>query len=124
MVFFSKKTRLSRVLTAYLAFAVVGTFTFVAAEPLLEENFSVHEPVLGGFFTPVDHLMDCVVGSGAVIDRAGGYSFSPVRNGSLRIAVTLSTQNAKIAFSHLSLKTNRNTNHLNIKNTILLKLRI
>jgi hypothetical protein len=101
MAFFSKKTWLSHVLTAYLAFAVVGTFTFAVVEPLLEENFSVHEPISGGFFTPVDHIMDCVVGSRAVIGRAGGCSFSPVRNGSLRLAITLCTQNAKIAFSHL-----------------------
>jgi hypothetical protein len=124
MVFFARKTGLSPILTAYLALAVAGAFTFAAAEPLPEGNLSVPEPISGGLLTPLDPLMDCVVGSGAVIDRAGGYSFSPVRNGSFRLAIPLSAQNAKIAFSYLSLKTNKNANHLNIKNTILLKLRI
>jgi hypothetical protein len=124
MVFFLKKTPLPHIFTAYFAFAVIGMFTFVAMEPFLEGNLRVHEPISGGFLTSLDHVMDCVVGSGAIIDRAGGHSFSPVRNGSHRLAITLSVQNGKIAFSHLSLKTNKNTNHLNIKSTILLKLRI
>ncbi|MDR1353748.1 MAG: hypothetical protein LBK05_10755, partial [Treponema sp.] len=61
---------------------------------------------------------------GTVISKARGYPLSPLRNGSLRIAIPLGPQNIGIFCSQFPLKLIEETNYRDIKNTILLKLRI
>jgi hypothetical protein len=124
MAFFSKKKRLFFILASCLALAVTGTSTFAVMEPLLSGEFSACAPISDASFTPINGFFDCVLGGGAVIDRAGERSFSPMRDGSLRVSIALGAQNGGSAFSRLSLKTIEKTNPPNIKNTILLKLRI
>jgi hypothetical protein len=124
MVLFPEKKRSHLILVAILILAVTGTFTFAEVEFFRSGDFENNGPISGGFFSPSDYSIDCLAAGGALISRARGHSFSPLRNASLRSAIALGTQNAGIVLSHLSLKAIKNTNHFNIKSAILLKLRI
>jgi hypothetical protein len=122
MLFRAKKwTRL--VLPAYLAIALTGAFAFAAADQLRPGDFG-RGPRPGVSFLQADLALDCLAESEAVIGKAGGHSLSPLRNGSLRIVLPLGPQAVGAFCSQASLKIIEKAHYRDIKNTILLKLRI
>jgi hypothetical protein len=124
MALFSGKKWPRFILAAYLAFATMGIFTFLAVEPLRAVDFLEDEPLAGGFFTPIDYTIDCLAEGETIMGRAGGYSFSPVRNGAPRVPMFAGTQTIDSVLTQSSLGAIEKINDLNIKSTILLKLRI
>jgi hypothetical protein len=112
------------ILAAYLACTTMGIFTFVAVEPLRAVDLLDDESLSGGFLTPIDYTIDCLAEDEAVMSKAGGYSLSPVRHGALRISTPAGTQAIGSVLAQSSLMAIEKVNALNIKSTILLKLRI
>jgi hypothetical protein len=124
MVLFLERKRPCLILAALLVFAVTGTFTFAEAEFFRSVDFEAPGSISGGFFSPVDYTVDCLAAGGAVISRAGGYSFSPPRGGSPHGTASPGIPAAVLAFSLRSLNVIKHTYRINIKSAILLKLRI
>jgi hypothetical protein len=124
MAFFLKQKRLCPLLAAYLVFAIMGTFIFALTESFPAMDLAGDALTPGGVFASIDYAIDCLVESGSVTGRAGRHSFSPARNGFLRITTPAELQKSETFFSRLSLRTIEETNHLNKKNDIRLKLRI
>jgi hypothetical protein len=113
------------ILTAYLALAVIGIFTFVVIEPFHADDFwNANTERSDGVFTLIDYTTDCLSENVVILGKAGGYSFSPLHNSSLRTMMSLGAKDAKTIFSLSFLRIIEKTNYLNIRNTILLKLRI
>jgi hypothetical protein len=112
-------------LAAYLVLAVMGIFTFAEIEPLHSDDFwKAQTGESGGFFALIDHTTDCLSENVIIQGKARGYSLSSLHNGSLRILTSLGTKDAKTVFAQSFLRVIEKTNYGNIKNTILLKLRI
>jgi hypothetical protein len=123
MVFFLEKKWPRLILAACLAFATLGVFTFAELEPLRSVHFQEDNPVSGGFFIPVDFSLDCLAEGETIISKARGYSFSPVRNGALRVLTFPGIQNTGSVPAESPLSKNERTTYLYIKNTIPLKFR-
>ena len=124
MPFFLKQRRPRLVLAACMVFAILGTFNFA-----LLESFPEVEPVgdklaQNGVFASTDYSIDCLVESGNVNVKAGRHSLPGAYNGFWRIPTLAGVQDSEMLFSCQSLRTIEETNHLNKKNSILLKLRI
>ncbi|MDR0688858.1 MAG: hypothetical protein LBG08_01125 [Spirochaetaceae bacterium] len=119
MVWFRVKKRLCLVLASALVFVIMGAFTFAAVEPFVSGDFEDRGPISEGFFSQVDYTVDCLAEGVSIMNKARGASFSPLRG-----VISLEIKNIGTALSHCSLKTIEKTNHLTIKNPILLKLRI
>ncbi|MDR1470425.1 MAG: hypothetical protein LBT00_14170 [Spirochaetaceae bacterium] len=107
-----------------MVFAIMGTFIFVLMESFPEAHFAGDNITPGGVFASIDYAIDCLVESGSLTGKAGRHSFSVAHKGFLRITTPAALQNAETFFSRLSLRTIEETNHLNKKNAIRLKLRI
>jgi hypothetical protein len=119
------KKRLRLILTAYLVLAVMGIFTLAVIEPFQSDDFwKAKAGESGGFFTLIDHTTDCLSENVIILGKARGHSFSPLHKGSPRITMSLGAKDAKTVFSQSFLRVIEKTNYLNLKNTILLKLRI
>jgi hypothetical protein len=112
------------ILAAYLAFAVMGIFTFAATESLRSVDFWENVSASGVFVTQQDLIAESPVEGEPVIGKARGHLFSPLRNGSLRIVMPLGTRDTGSVLAQSSLRAIEKVNHLTIKNAILLKLRI
>jgi hypothetical protein len=112
------------VMAAYMVVAIAGTFTFALADSLPVVNAGKDALTPSRVFASIDYTVDCLAESGGVFSKTGRYSFSPVRNSFLRIGVLPGLQNTKAYVSPVLLRTIEETNHLNKKNSILLKLRI
>jgi hypothetical protein len=112
------------ILAAYLAVAIMGLFTFAAAEPLRSVDLWDDEPESDVFFALIDFTIDCLAEGETVMSRARGYSFSPLRTGSLRILMLIGLQYAGFVLIQSSLKKSEKVNYLTIKNAVLLKLLI
>ncbi|GHV57306.1 hypothetical protein AGMMS49579_22980 [Spirochaetia bacterium] len=112
------------ILAAYLAIAIMGLFTFAAAGPLRSLDSWDNDPFSESFFTSIDLAIDCLAEGETIMSRAGRYSFSPLRTGFLRLLMLNAPQNAGSVLAQSSLKAIEKVNYLDIKNTILLKLRI
>ncbi|AEF82369.1 hypothetical protein [Leadbettera azotonutricia] len=112
------------ILAAYLAIAIIGAFSFSAIEPLREIDFWVDKPASSNFLEPIDHSINCLAEGTAIMSRARGYSFSLLRNGSLRVLMAFGLKNTGSSFFHASLAHAEKMNSLSTKYTIPLKLRI
>jgi hypothetical protein len=123
MLLFPGKKRTRLILPACLVVVMMWAFTFAATDHLRVDDFG-ETPVPGGFFSPVDYTIDCLAEDGTVISKARGHSLSSLRNSSLRIVTPLGLQNIGVFCSQFPLKIIERTNCRDIKNTILLKLRI
>jgi hypothetical protein len=112
-------------LAAFLIFAIMGLFTVTAAEPLRSVGLWGDESTSGGSVIQQDLGTDTPVEGEPVISNARGYSFSPLRNGGLRtFMLTGMLKNDSFVLAQSSLKAGEKAQYLNLKNTILLKLRI
>jgi hypothetical protein len=124
MSLFLRKKWSHLILAAYLVFAIMGTFTFAAAEPFRSVDFLENESSSGASISQQDLSADTPIEGEPVITNGRGYSFSLLRNGSLRTAMPLGTRDAGSVIAQTSLSAIQKINHFTIKNTILLKLRI
>ena len=104
--------------------AVMGTCAFSAAEILSFDEWESGRPLSGSSFTSMDHAVDWLAVEPNTISRAKGQPPSPMRNGASRIFMPLEPQHAGISLVRSYLKAIINIHCLNIKNAILLKLRI
>jgi hypothetical protein len=122
---FIPKIKLTRLMAvAYMAAAITGAFTFALTDSFPVLDIGKDELAPGGIFAPIDYAVGCLAEDSTAVGKAGRHSFSPVRNNLLRIDMATGLQNTETLFSHVSLRTIEETNHLNKKNVILLKLRI
>jgi hypothetical protein len=124
MALFLEKKWPGLALGVYLAFAIMGIFTFAAVEPLRSGDFWEAKSGLGEFSAPIDHTVDYLAENTIVMGKARGNSFSPVRNAPPRILMPLGTKDAGAVLSLSLLRTIEKTSCLNIKDTLHLKLRI
>jgi hypothetical protein len=124
MVFLPKTKWARLVMAVYMIVAITGTFAFALADSFPAVNIGTDELGPSRIFAPIDYAVGCLADGNGITGKAGRYSFSPVRNSFLRIDITPLLQNTETLFSHSFLRTIEETNHLNKKNTILLKLRI
>jgi hypothetical protein len=120
-LFFGKK-RPRPVLAAYLTVSILGVFTFLAAEPLCSIDLFGGNPASCGFFTPLDYTIDCLAEGPFAMSR--GWPFSPLRNGYLRIPISLENRTTGAVSSKSSLREIEKVKYFSIKDTILLKLLI
>jgi hypothetical protein len=109
------------ILAAYLSLAVMGIFFFAATEPLRIIGCWEDGLASGITVTQYDLLAESPVEGEPVISKARGHLFS---SGSLRIVMPLGTRDTGFVPAQSYLRVIENVNHLTIKNTILLKLRI
>jgi hypothetical protein len=123
MVLFLGKKWPCLVLAAYLVVAIMGIFTFMEIEPLRSINSLEEEPISGGFLAPIDHFIDCLTEGVTITNKTGGYSFFSLRSGYMRILPLFGIKNPGGFLSGPSLRALENVQYLNMKNTILLKLR-
>ncbi|GHV07353.1 hypothetical protein FACS189485_17570 [Spirochaetia bacterium] len=112
------------ILAACLTVAIMGLFTFAAAEPLRSVDSRDDDPFSENFFTSIDITIDCLAEGETIMSRARAYSFSPLRTGSLRILMLIGLQYAGFVLIQSSLKKSEKVNYLTMKNALLLKLRI
>ncbi|GHU81763.1 hypothetical protein FACS189468_4980 [Spirochaetia bacterium] len=124
MVLFLEGKASRLILAAYLVFAVPGIGAFAATEPLRSIVFSGDTPISEGFFTPVELTIDYLAEGETMMNKAGGYSFSPLRTGALRILMPSGVPNTGSVPAQLCLKTAEKAHHPDIKNAAPLKLRI
>jgi hypothetical protein len=109
------------ILAVYLVFATTGMYIFTEAAAHHFDDFM--EISQENIFVSMDNAIDCQAEASPVTSRAGRYSFSPLRNGSLRITALPETHHAGTVFFDSSFKAITKTNRGNIKNNIPLKLR-
>jgi hypothetical protein len=100
----------------------MGTFAFSAADNF---EFEENQTASSGFFAPTEcTTVDWLIENTTVIGKAGRHSPSPLRNGTLRTLVLSGIQNAGIFLVQSPLKTIKKTQCPNMRDAILLKLRI
>jgi hypothetical protein len=124
MAFLLKQRRFRPILAGYTIFAMMGMFILVLTESFPEVDFVGDTLTSSGVFESIDYTIDCMAENGNLTYKQGRYSFSVTRNGPLRIEMLPGLQDPRMLFSCFSLKTIEETNHLNKKSSILLKLRI
>jgi hypothetical protein len=112
------------ILAAYLAVAILGIFTLAAVEPLRSVDFLENKILSDASIIQQDLNADTPIEGEPVITNGRGYSFSALRNGSLRTIVALGTRDAGYLIAQTPVNATQKTNHFTIKNTIHLKLRI
>ncbi|MDR2176680.1 MAG: hypothetical protein LBP20_01395 [Treponema sp.] len=111
------------ILAAHLTLAMMGTFTFSIVENL--DTFSLmNKAASGGFFTLQDCSIDWLIEDTAVISRASEYSSFSLRGGIVRVLMALGIQSAGAFLVQSAVRTTGRAQYPNIKNTILVKLRI
>ena len=120
MVLFLERKWPCPILAICLTVAIMGLFTFAAAEPLRSVDSWDDAPFSGNFFTSIDITIDCLAEDETIMSRARGGSFSPLRSGAL---MPVGFQNTGLVFMQSSLKKSENINRPTIKNGLPLKLR-
>ncbi|MDR2194033.1 MAG: hypothetical protein LBP19_06155 [Treponema sp.] len=122
MDFVLGKQGIRLVFTAYLALATFGTFIMASIAPLRSVDVSVDEPISSGFFTTINHTIDCLAEGSTGLNKSRGYA--PLCYGQLRAALALGVHKDETAALFSRLKIIEKITYSHIKNTILLKLRI
>jgi hypothetical protein len=85
MVHSGKRRWLCFAFTAYLVLAIIGAFTFSAAENIRFDEPGKNQLSSGGSFTAARHTFDWLIEEPKTIGKANGHHYSPLRNGMLRI---------------------------------------
>lgn len=120
MVLFPAKKWSCLLLALYLAFAMIGAFTFSVIESLDIDSLGEDRPVSGGSIDIANWLAE----GQTFISRAGRYSFSPRRGAFLRITAPAAAHKTGALFFQSSPQITGKLNYPVIKNAIPLKLRI
>jgi hypothetical protein len=110
------------ILTAYLILVIMGTFAFSVADKFDFSEFEENQAVSSVFFAPTEYTADWLIEDTAKIGKADRHSSSPLRNGVA--PASLGIQNAGVFLVQSPLKTIKKTQYPNIRDIILLKLRI
>jgi hypothetical protein len=122
-MFRSKGNRLPRILiTVFTILAVMVSFCLGAAEPLRDAGFGAEGT--GGADGSVDSFIPAPAEKPAILIKTGEHQFTPPQTGFQRIFNLWGTHGGTCAFYRASLGKNSNINYIDVKNTILLKLRI
>ncbi|MDR1219243.1 MAG: hypothetical protein LBK73_06480 [Treponema sp.] len=112
------------ILAAHLILVIMGTFAFSVADNFDFSEFEENQTMSSGFFTPTEYTVDWLIENTTMIGKADRHSPSPLRNGTVRTSAPPGVQNAGIFLVQSPLKTIEKTQCPNIRDTILLKLRI
>jgi hypothetical protein len=124
MVLFGEK-RPRRILAGYLVLGIMGALTFSSMTEFLDlSEIEVKRAVSDGLLAPTEITIDWLSESAAIISKDEGYSSSSLRARTLRVSALPSIQNTGILIVRSTLKTIKKTQYPDIKNSILLKLRI
>jgi hypothetical protein len=125
MVRFSEKRLPYLVLVVYTALAVMGTFSLAAAEPLRSVNLKIENPPSNKISGSLgSYLIQYPEAELAIIAKTDDTPFSPLRIGVQRIAFLLGPSSTGNAFFRSSFAASAGTQYINLRNNILLKLRI
>ena len=106
---------------AYLAVAMVGSFTFSLNKPF---NLYTDSQNSGIYFLNPNCAIDWVAGEIITIRKANGNLSSVFRNGLIRVFLFLWASVSMFYLAKIMLQTIKIYNVTNLKNSILLKLRI
>jgi hypothetical protein len=110
--------------TAYLALALIGTFTFSTAENLRFEEPGKNQLSSGGSFTAASHTFDWLIEDPKTAGKAYGHQNSLLRNGILRVFLSEEIQTSALYPAGLLLQTVRNNPPPIETTAVPLKLRI
>jgi hypothetical protein len=105
--------------TAYIAFAIMGTFSFAVVDTLRSVHFTAKNPTLD---SPDNYVVRQQAEELTIITKTSRNQFSPLRMGSQRAASLFGSSGGN--FSRSPFKAGEKTQYTNVKNNILLKLRI
>jgi hypothetical protein len=120
MGWYSVRKWLCYAAAAYLALATMGMFTFISLDAPCFEDFAGKMTDKSVLLTAVTHPVECLVTISAIKDRP----FSPLRHYPLRMVIPVSAFTAGAGLLYAAVRFITRTAVHNIKNTILLKLRI
>jgi hypothetical protein len=111
------------ILAVYLIPAVMGSFIFSAVESLDLFEHTVCQTISDGFYTPIDRAIDWLIDNTAMISGADEYS-SSLRCKIPRVLMPACLRNTGVFPLQSLPQTIKQIQCSNIKDTILLKLRI
>jgi hypothetical protein len=118
------RTRSHPLLAIHLIATVFAAFIFAAAAPVHSYEFEIQKTGSDTYYTYPAVILDCL----AIIPKIGQNNvkntFSPLRLASLKFFILLGICNIILAFSKSNFSGSAQLCHINIKNSILLKLRI
>jgi hypothetical protein len=110
-------------LAGYLILVIMGMLAFSMTESLDSSEFEVRRAVSGGFLVPAEITADWLAEGTAIISKADEYS-SPACGGTPRIYAPSGVQNAGMLLVQSALSAIKKTQYSDIRNTIILRLRI
>ncbi|MHB9293639.1 hypothetical protein Holit_02766 [Hollandina sp. SP2] len=123
IMIWSMRNRLPRILiTGFTVLALLVSFCLAAVEPLRTARFAAEKA--GSTNGSIDHFIPSLTGEPALLTKMEGHRLTPLRTGFQRIVIHGEPHKAVSAFCQSSLETPLTSNTLDVKNTILLKLRI
>jgi hypothetical protein len=122
MVFFSKKKWPRLILVSYLAVAIVGISVYITLESL-PGAAAESKKSSDAFIEQTEYLSDFLAKGAVLTNRTNGCSCFSLRNEYSRILVAFGAKNFSPLLSVSSLKPVEKSPCLDIKDTILLKLR-
>ncbi|MDR2095191.1 MAG: hypothetical protein LBP76_06700 [Treponema sp.] len=122
MALFSQKKWPCRILAAYLAVSIMRIFTFLAVESFRSFDSLEDGPASDSFFISIDYTIDCLAEGRTITRTAKNSSFSPLRNGHLRLLMPFGIKNGGAVFSQSSLNAVKKIQYFNVDNIIPLKL--
>jgi hypothetical protein len=125
MIRSSRKNLFYLITTAYLALAVMGTFSLAAAEPFRSLITGMeNSPLESAFASPDDYLVQHPAEEPVIATKTRSGVSSPLRLSFQRVTSPLLSSNRENPFSKSSYAIYKKLHHADLKSTILLKLRI
>jgi hypothetical protein len=125
MALFLRKKQLCLILAIYIALCILGAFSFAAVDNFSSVDFSAKHSMSGGILVFQDnyflrHPMEAPV----LISKLSKTQFTPLRINFQRFVSLLALPNIGTSFSKSPFSANGKLKYTNLKNNILLKLRI
>ncbi|MDR3343676.1 MAG: hypothetical protein LBT14_13025 [Treponema sp.] len=125
MVWFVQKRLFCLILMAYTALSVLGTFSFAAVEPYHSVKLGFENKAQDKTFASLENFfLQQPAEEPTIITKSGSTRFSPLRIGFQRLTALLGSLINEKPYSKSSHITGTKTQYSDLKNTILLKLRI
>jgi uncharacterized membrane protein len=111
-------------LVVHLIIAVLAAFIFAAAAPVHSYEFEIRGTMSDTYYSSPVAIIDCLAIVPKISENNVKNTFSPLRMVSLRLFIFLSVCNIILAFLKSHFAGSVQLYPVNIKNSILLKLRI
>ncbi|MDR2630305.1 MAG: hypothetical protein LBC60_05220 [Spirochaetaceae bacterium] len=111
-------------LAVYLIIAVSTAFLFAAVEPIRSFEFEASDSISGRYYASPAITINYLAVVQKIGQNTAQNTFSFFRLGSIRFLISFGLFNVFTAFFKSSLSGKTNTNPINLKESILLKLRI